>query len=70
MLSAREVLLEQPMISSANAEHYTWGQQCDGWHLARTADLSVIQERMPQAASEVRHRHIRTRNFSSYYREP
>jgi mannose-6-phosphate isomerase-like protein (cupin superfamily) len=63
MLSACEVLLERLMIRSANAEHYTWGQQCDGWHLARTADLSVIQERMPPAASEVRHRHIRARQF-------
>lgn len=51
------------MVSSANAEHYTWGQQCDGWHLARTAELSVIQERMPPTAFEVRHRHIHTRQF-------
>ncbi len=51
------------MISTANAEHYTWGQQCDGWHLVKTADLSVIQERMPPAAFEVRHRHNRARQF-------
>jgi mannose-6-phosphate isomerase-like protein (cupin superfamily) len=60
---AREPFLEQLMISSANAEHYTWGQQCDGWHLARTADLSVVQERMPPTAFEVRHRHVYTRQF-------
>ncbi len=51
------------MISSENAQHYTWGQQCDGWHLLKSADLSVIQERMPPGAFEVRHRHSRARQF-------
>ncbi|WP_158531647.1 MULTISPECIES: hypothetical protein [unclassified Meiothermus] len=23
------------MSSKAEAEHYTWGQNCDGWHLVR-----------------------------------
>lgn len=46
------------MISSTNtAEHYTWGDQCDGWHLLRTDSLSVIQERMPPGASEQLHFH-------------
>lgn len=51
------------MISSASAEHFTWGQQCDGWHLAKTPDLSVIQERMPAGSYEVRHYHKRSRQF-------
>ena len=51
------------MISTANAEHYTWGQQCDGWHLVKTPDLSVIQERMPAGSHEVRHYHTRARQF-------
>lgn len=29
----------------------------------RTPDLSVIQERMPSGAAEVRHRHLRARQF-------
>ena len=38
-------------ISTSNAEHYTWPsaiskQACDGWHLHRSACLSIIEERM------------------------
>ncbi len=41
------------MITSVeNAEHYTWGNACDGWHLLRTDSLSVIQERMPPGTAE------------------
>ncbi|ADV68456.1 cupin domain-containing protein [Deinococcus maricopensis] len=51
------------MISRASAEHYTWGGDCDGWHLVRTAALSVIQERMPPGRAEVRHAHGQARQF-------
>jgi mannose-6-phosphate isomerase-like protein (cupin superfamily) len=51
------------MISKDNAEHYSWGQGCDGWHLVRLADLSVIHERMSPGTSEVRHFHARARQF-------
>lgn len=44
-----------------NAEHYRWGRACDGWRLVDRADLSVIQERIPPAAGEVRHRHSKAR---------
>lgn len=50
-------------VDIANAEHYRWGDGCDGWHLLREADLSVIEERMPEATSEARHRHARARQF-------
>jgi quercetin dioxygenase-like cupin family protein len=50
-------------ISRSSAEHYRWGGACDGWHLVRDAQLSVIEERMPPAAREVRHRHLRARQF-------
>jgi mannose-6-phosphate isomerase-like protein (cupin superfamily) len=50
-------------ISTSSAEHYTWGQACDGWHLVRTHELSVIQERMPSGTSEVAHFHARARQF-------
>jgi methyltransferase (TIGR00027 family) len=50
-------------VSTASAEHYTWGQACDGWHLVKTDGVSVIQERMPPATSEERHRHARARQF-------
>lgn len=48
---------------AAHAEHYRWGEACDGWHLLKQADLSVIQERVPPGAGEVRHFHARARQF-------
>lgn len=51
------------VIRAANAEHYHWGQQCDGWHLVRAETLSVIEERMPPGTSEQRHFHERARQF-------
>jgi mannose-6-phosphate isomerase-like protein (cupin superfamily) len=53
-------------ISNVNAAHYTWGTEenpCDGWHLVRAPELSVILERMPPGTSEVRHYHERARQF-------
>ncbi|SNT32640.1 Mannose-6-phosphate isomerase, cupin superfamily [Granulicella rosea] len=49
--------------STANAEHYIWGKVCDGWHLVRTPELSIIQETMPPGAAEARHLHERARQF-------
>ena len=49
--------------SSSVAEHYRWGERCDGWHLVRTGPLSVIEERMPPATRETRHRHAAARQF-------
>ena len=49
--------------SCATAEHYEWGEGCDGWVLLPRDDLMVIQERMPPATSEVRHFHSRARQF-------
>jgi mannose-6-phosphate isomerase-like protein (cupin superfamily) len=45
------------------AEHYVWGEGCDGWHLVRGESLSVIEERMPAGAREKRHFHRRARQF-------
>ena len=50
-------------VSTQTAEHYTWGEQCDGWHLVRSSSLSVIQERMPPGTREQRHRHAHARQF-------
>jgi mannose-6-phosphate isomerase-like protein (cupin superfamily) len=54
-------------ISTTNAEHYTCGgpnkTDCDGWHLLRTPDLSIIEETMPPGTSETRHHHARARQF-------
>ncbi len=43
--------------SPANAEHYKWGSNCDGWHLLKTDGLSVIEEVMPAGTSEKLHYH-------------
>lgn len=50
-------------IGKADAEHYVWGGDCDGWHLVKRDDMSVIHERMPPGRSEVRHYHERSRQF-------
>jgi hypothetical protein len=51
------------VISRDNAEHYSWGTGCDGWHLVRESGLSVIEECMPACASEVAHYHRKSRQF-------
>lgn len=46
------------MITSIdNAEHYVWGDNCDGWHLLKSDSLSVIQERLPPGTGEQLHYH-------------
>jgi mannose-6-phosphate isomerase-like protein (cupin superfamily) len=50
-------------ISIETAEHYVWGGNSDGWHLLRSAELSVIQERVPPGGRETRHAHARARQF-------
>jgi mannose-6-phosphate isomerase-like protein (cupin superfamily) len=50
-------------VSVETAEHYTWGEVCDGWHLVLSAGLSVIEERMPPGAAEERHSHAKARQF-------
>ncbi len=50
-------------ISKSTAEHYIWGNRCDGWHLVKNPQLSVIQERMPGDTAEVRHFHRHAQQF-------
>jgi len=51
------------IVDRGNAEHYGWGDGCDGWrHLSRQ-DLSVIHERIPPGGSEVRHFHRSARQL-------
>jgi mannose-6-phosphate isomerase-like protein (cupin superfamily) len=50
-------------VSRASAEHYTWGGQCDGWHLVKDDMLSVIEEQMPAGAFEVLHYHGHAQQF-------
>jgi mannose-6-phosphate isomerase-like protein (cupin superfamily) len=50
-------------ISVNNTEHYNWGDACDGWHLLKQENLSIIHEKMPPHTMEVRHYHV----FSSQF---
>lgn len=51
------------IVSKDNAPHYKWGSDCDGWHLAKSERLSVIQECVPPGAGEVRHYHENAEQF-------
>ena len=51
------------VISIENAEHYVWGDVCDGWHLLKRDDISIIQERVPAGGVEVMHFHTLARQF-------
>jgi len=55
--------LQPQPIRRASAEHYTWGSNCDGWHLVKDAKLSVIQEQMPPGTAEVLHYHGEAQQF-------
>ena len=50
-------------ITLESAEHYQWGKQCDGWHLLKSDDLSVIREKMPLGTSEALHFHHRSQQL-------
>lgn len=50
-------------ISKNNAEHYIWGNKCDGWHLVKNNELSIIHEKMPPNTSEIKHFHQKAKQF-------
>jgi mannose-6-phosphate isomerase-like protein (cupin superfamily) len=45
------------------AKHYLWRQKCDGWRLLKSAEISIIQERMPSNTFEIPHMHNKPRQF-------
>lgn len=51
------------IINKTSAEHYNWGQNCDGWHLLKNDHLSVIRELVPPGSSEVNHYHEHSRQL-------
>ena len=51
------------VIDRNSAEHYIWGRICDGWHLVKNQSLSVITEKVPPGAKEVRHYHSKAHQF-------
>ena len=63
LMGCFQMAVGQSAISKANAEHYTWGQGCDGWYLLKNDQITVIQERMPRGTAETLHKHARARQF-------
>lgn len=51
------------VVSTENTEHYIWGKVCDGWHLLKRDDMSILQERVPAGSAEIMHYHTRARQF-------
>jgi mannose-6-phosphate isomerase-like protein (cupin superfamily) len=51
------------VVDKSNAEHYVWGEVSEGWRLLNAQDLSVIRERVPPGAGEIRHRHLKAHQF-------
>jgi len=51
------------IVSKNNAEHYLWGEVCDGWHFLKSDSLSVIEERVAPQAGEKRHYHQRAQQL-------
>src|SRR5687768_14558907 len=49
--------------TTENSENYTWGQNCQAWHLVKTGTLSVIEEKMPPGAQEALHYHQKAQQF-------
>jgi len=47
----------QRIIKLNPQNHFSWGDNCEGWHLAQNDELSVIKERMPPYTEETPHYH-------------
>jgi len=52
-----------PIVNRQTADHYIWGDACDGWRLLSRDDLTVIEERIPPGRGEVPHFHGRARQL-------
>ncbi len=51
------------IVSTRNGEHYSWGDNCSGWHLLKSPGLSVIQESVPTGTGENLHYHAHAEQF-------
>lgn len=49
--------------SKENSEYYKWGNNCSGWHLVKSKNLSVIEELMPPKTQEIKHYHKLSQQF-------
>ena len=44
-------------VHADSANHYVWGEGCDGWRLVDRERLSLREERIPPGRAEVAHVH-------------
>jgi len=51
------------IVDIENAEHYSWGDNCDGWHFVKSDHLSIIKETMPAGTKEKLHYHEKAQQF-------
>jgi mannose-6-phosphate isomerase-like protein (cupin superfamily) len=51
------------IVDIDKSDHYTWGENCDGWHFVKTENLSIIRETMPKGTQEKKHFHERALQF-------
>ena len=50
-------------VSENAANHYRWGEGCEGWRLMQNPEFSVISELMPPGTAELKHFHHKSRQF-------
>lgn len=53
----------QALNKSKALQHYKWGNNCDGWVLVDSDELSVKQELMPKQTAESLHYHKKAQQF-------
>ena len=51
------------IINKQNTEHYFWGDECEGFRLVKSENLSIIQEIMPPNTAEQLHYHNNAEQF-------
>lgn len=50
-------------VNKQNSKHYSWGFKCNGWHLAKSEQLHIIEEHMPPGTQESKHYHQNSQQF-------
>ncbi len=55
--------MSNKIINKERAEHFLWGDNCDGWVLMDTEGLSIKQESMPAGTREKLHFHNKAQQF-------
>lgn len=54
---------QENTLNKATAENFKWGTACEGWHLLKSDDLSIVEEIMPPGSKGVEHYHEVSRHF-------